>query len=99
MTDCHDGRDSVAHAWLVMSTRSEAEIILARWAAVEHDLELAKGELPTLARDSEEASSLRVEIDRLIEQWASLWLRYQHVAEQAKAENGAKLPAWPDPAS
>jgi hypothetical protein len=41
---------------------------------------------------------LRVEIDRLIEQWAALWLSYQRSIERAKEQHHRGRPDWPDPA-
>lgn len=82
-----------------MPTENDGEDILAKWAEVEHTLTHAKRQFETLARGTDEAASLRAEIDRLIDEWANLWNRYQQLVDEAKEHLQPSPPEWPEPAS
>jgi hypothetical protein len=82
-----------------MSTESAAESILADWEDTERHIDIAKRQLARLPRGSDDALPVRLEIDRLIDLWAVLWLRYQDLAEHAKSETEEPLPPWPHPAN
>ena len=77
---------------------SEADEILAEWADVESRLNGAKASLESLAVGSAEAKARRSEVDRLIQEWAGLWLSYRRLAELADERQQPALPRWPDPA-
>jgi hypothetical protein len=82
-----------------MPIDNEGEAILAHWAEVERVLNKAKAQLDTLTRKSEEARTLRAEIDRLIDEWASLWQRYRDLVDDAQERHQPALRDWPEPSN
>jgi hypothetical protein len=76
-----------------MPSDSQADSILLEWAEVERILSNAKDRLDGMARQSSEAALLRVEIARLIEEWARLWNRYRELVGDAPDSVSPALPA------
>jgi hypothetical protein len=76
-----------------MPSDSQADSILLEWAEVERILNNAKDRLDGMARQSSEAALLRVEIARLIEEWARLWNRYRELIGDAPDSACPALPA------
>jgi hypothetical protein len=63
--------------------RQEAEVVLARWRQVEHDLKSAPP-------GSAEAANL-------IEEWARLRTEYQRLFDLAREHHRPEPDAWPEP--
>jgi hypothetical protein len=58
-----------------MASETEGDAILTEWAEVERILTHTKRQLEGLPPGSQEAASLRAEVDRLIDEWGRLWDR------------------------